>query len=170
MSIARSLSRYLLVLAVCLSFTTYAQEAKNDLQWYTDIGQAYELSNKSGKPIFAFFTGSDWCGWCHRLQATVLTKPGFKKWAKDNVILLELDFPRTKKLPDNIAQQNANLQQAFQVRGYPTCWIFTMVKDPREDKFALNPLGQLGYPQSQPGQEEEAFLATANGILKNKKP
>ena len=43
----------------------------------------------------------------------------FKKWAADNVILLELDFPRRKKLPMQIRQQNANLQKAFSITGYP---------------------------------------------------
>ena len=32
-----------------------------------------------------FFTGSDWCGWCMRLQREVFLTPEFTKWAKDNV-------------------------------------------------------------------------------------
>ena len=41
-----------------------------------------------------FFTGSDWCGWCIRLQKEVFFKPEFTKWAAENVVLVELDFPR----------------------------------------------------------------------------
>jgi len=47
------------------------------------------------------------------LTASVFSKSEFKTWADDNVILLELDYPRRKTLPDEIRQQNAALQQAF---------------------------------------------------------
>ena len=33
----------------------------------------------------------------------------------ENVILLELDFPRRKQLPAELAQQNQGTQQAFKV-------------------------------------------------------
>ena len=55
-----------------------AQEVKHGLTWYTDINQVYELSKKSNKPIFAFFTGSDWCPACKGMQKTILTTPEFR--------------------------------------------------------------------------------------------
>jgi protein disulfide-isomerase len=146
-----------------------AQEVKNGLLWYTDINMVYEVSNQTKKPVFAFFTGSDWCGWCHRLEHNVFDKDGFKEWAMKNVILLELDFPRNKKLPETLVQQNGSLQQFFKVQGYPTIWMFTMDKDAATQKFNISALGSLGYPQSAPGKEAEAFLASAQAILKNKK-
>jgi thioredoxin-related protein len=145
-----------------------AQEQKFGLTWYTDINQAYQLSSKSKKPIFAFFTGSDWCGWCHRLARNVFEKSTFQDWAKKNVILLELDFPRNKQLPENLAKQNNELQQFFQVQGFPTVWIFNMAKDKATSKFNISALGSLGYPRSEPGKEDLAFLETANTILKKK--
>ncbi|MBS1616195.1 MAG: thioredoxin family protein [Bacteroidetes bacterium] len=146
----------------------HAQHVKNGLTWYTDINQVYELSKKTEKPVFAFFTGSDWCGWCHRLEANVFDKPGFQSWAKKNVILLELDFPRYKQLPDTVMRQNAELQQFFKVQGYPTVWVFFMEKDAANHKINISALGSLSYPQSEPGKEEATFLANANAVLKNK--
>jgi protein disulfide-isomerase len=157
----------IIILTCALHPGLKAQEVKGGLTWYTDINQAYELSQKTHKPIFAFFTGSDWCGWCHRLEANVYSKAGFKDWAKKNVVLLELDFPRNKKLPDALMQQNAGLQQAFNVQGYPTVWIFNLNKT-TDNKFNISALGSLGYPQSEPGKEEVTFLSNANSILKNK--
>ena len=61
-----------------------------DLVWNTDIVKATAESKKSKKPILLFFTGSDWCGWCIKLQKEVFTTDTFKKWAKENVVLLEL--------------------------------------------------------------------------------
>jgi protein disulfide-isomerase len=166
-----SISRGLLALSVLLAFaipSLHAQHVKNGLTWYTDVNQAYELSQKTKKPIFAFFTGSDWCGWCHRLEANVYDKPGFQQWAKKNVILLELDFPRHKQLPDSLVQQNASLQQFFQVQGYPTVWVFFMEKDEAHQKMNISALGSLSYPQAEPGKEEAVFLANANALLKSK--
>jgi thioredoxin-related protein len=136
------------------------------LQWFTDLQKANELATKTHKPIFGFFTGSDWCGWCRKLQNDVFSKPSFIEWAKKNVVLLELDFPRAKKLTPELQQQNAGLQQAFQVNGYPTIWIFNIVKDDATNKFNLAALGSLGYPSGAiVGKEEITFLATANAIL-----
>lgn len=154
----------MLVLASCRSG---AQEQKHNLTWYTDINQAYDLSRKEHKPVFGFFTGSDWCGWCHKLEAVVFDKPGFQAWAKKNVILLELDFPRGKKLPEQLTNQNNSLQQFFKVQGYPTVWIFDLDKT-AEGQFNITPRGSLGYPRAEDDKAEASFLETARGILKNK--
>src|SRR6187551_1625406 len=105
-------------------FTQSNSTNKDGLWWYTNINEAQIVSASSKKPIFAFFTGSDWCGWCHKLQRDVFAKAEFIDWAKKNVILLELDFPRNKQLPPALAQQNSELQQAFRVSGFPTIWMF----------------------------------------------
>ena len=116
--------------------------------WLVNLDEAYELSQKTGKPIMANFTGSDWCVWCKRLTAAVFVKDEFKNWADDNVILLELDFPRRKQLPQNIKQQNAGLQRALQVRGYPTVWVFNLEKDSATNRYNINALGKTGYKPS----------------------
>jgi protein disulfide-isomerase len=164
------MKKFLSILSIIVTTTFFAanaQEVRNGLTWYDDIQKANEESLKTKRPIFAFFTGSDWCGWCHRLQANVFNKNGFMTWAKKNVVLLELDFPRNKKLPDNIVEQNSGLQQFFQVGGYPTIWIFNMEKDAKTGKFNITPFGSLSYPQAERGKEEEQFLKDANAVLKN---
>jgi len=129
-------------------FTSFAQEKAYKASmdgWLVDLNEAYNLSEKTGLPIMANFTGTDWCGWCIRLKNSVFLTDEFKKWAKKNVILLELDFPRRFKLPDNIAQQNASLQQAFQVRGYPTIWVFKMDFDPKTKNTNIQAMAKAGY-------------------------
>lgn len=161
----------ILTLALAFAFTSSAQsqDKASELQWYKYANEAIEASNKSGKPIFGFFTGSDWCGWCHKLQREVFAKPAFVKWAQEKVILLEIDFPRKTALPEDLAQQNAQLQQAFQVRGYPTIWIF-FAKTGENGNVNLEALGSLGYPSgATPGQEEVKFIESANQVLANKK-
>jgi thiol:disulfide interchange protein len=129
--------------------------------WLVNLEEAFQLSQKTGKPIMANFTGSDWCGWCKRLTASVFVQDEFKKWAAENVILLEVDFPRRKQLPANIQEQNAGLQQAFQVRGYPTVWVFNLTKDPQLNQFQVQALGSTGYKAS-----AQEFIADVNLMMK----
>ena len=162
------------IFSTCIFFLMvnciYAQETKGGLIWQTDIMKANEISKSTGKPIFAFFTGSDWCGWCHKLQKDVFSKNTFIAWAKKNVVLVELDFPRNKQLPPELAQQNNGLQQALQVQGYPTVWLLYLQKNKDDKSFNLSSLGSLGYPRGAvQGKEELTFLQEANSILKKGK-
>jgi thioredoxin-related protein len=164
----------LIILLVAIGATSFSQSTSGHeaekLLWHTNMMQAYELSKSTKKPIFAFFTGSDWCGWCRKLQKDVFQKTEFIEWAKDNVILVELDFPRTKKLPDDLAQQNQELQQVFRVSGFPTIWVFFLNKDESSNKFSISALGSLGYPRGAvSGREEIKFLKDANDVLANNK-
>jgi thiol-disulfide isomerase/thioredoxin len=144
---ARTIS-YSLLIAVAILFSSFkpapAEYSATMSGWEVDLKKAIELSNSSGKPIMANFTGSDWCGWCIRLKNEVFTKDKFNEWAKENVILLELDFPRRMVIPDNIKQQNSQLSQAFGVTGYPTIWVFEAKAD-STGKTQLNGLTKSGY-------------------------
>ena len=147
-----------------------SMKVENGLVWYTSIQEVHELSVKNKKPIFAFFTGSDWCGWCKRLKANVFAKQAFIDWANANVILLELDFPRGKILSPELTKQNSELQQALGVRGYPTIWLLYTEKLESSNTINLNTLGSLGYPQgAEPGREEVKFLNDVTQITSKKK-
>jgi thioredoxin-related protein len=140
---------------------------KEALVWHTDLAKAEQLSAQTKKPIFAFFTGSDWCGWCKKLQNDVFAKPEFVKWASEKVVLLELDFPRRKTLPTELAQQNNELQRVFGIQGYPTIWMFHL-NDKGNNQKEIAALGSLGYPTgATQGQEQVKFLEDASKILKN---
>ncbi len=143
-------SRFLsLTFVVCLAISACAQKpavnkAENE-GWITSLDEAVALSNKSGKPIMANFTGSDWCGWCKRLTSAVFSKDEFKTWASKNVVLLELDFPRFKQLPTELRNQNQALQQQFQVGGFPTIWVFDAAQNKSTKQFEFTQLGRTGY-------------------------
>ncbi len=145
-----------LVLLMIGSFTATAQ----DQVWYDNLDKAMEVSNKTKKPMMLFFTGSDWCGWCIRLQKEVFKTPEFTSWAKDNVVLVELDFPRRKQLAPEIRTQNMQLQQTFGVQGYPTVWFAKGTK--KDGKVNFEQLGRTGYVAGGPS----AWLAGANQMLK----
>lgn len=125
--------------------------------WLVSLEEANAISAKTGKPIMANFTGSDWCGWCKKLRREVFDTPEFQKWASENVVLLELDYPRSFQLPDNIRQQNQQLQQIMGVRGYPTIWIFTLSNNDK-GQVNINPVGKTGYVAGGPN----AFIKVAS--------
>jgi len=129
--------------------------------WLVNVDEAYAISKKTGRPIMANFTGSDWCGWCKRLTASVFSQETFKQWAEKNVVLLELDFPRRKTLPQHIQMQNNSLAQAFQVGGYPTVWVFNLSKDAKLNQYTIEALGKTGYTAT-----VEEFTSGVDRMLK----
>ena len=130
--------------------------AKATYEWLTSYEEALERSKKEKKPILADFTGSDWCGWCIKLKSEVFDQPEFQKWAVENVILLELDFPKKKELPKELADQNAKLRDKHGVRGYPTILFF----DAKGEK-----IGQSGYVEGGPA----AWIKAAEEQMGSKK-
>lgn len=131
--------------------------------WLVDINKAYEISKKTGKPILANFTGSDWCGWCKKLKYEVFDKPAFKAWAEKTVVLVELDFPRSFQIPQKYKEQNASLQQAFKVGGYPTIWVFNLDKDVN-GQYSINAIGKTGFVK-----DVSTFTGDVNNMIKKGK-
>ena len=150
-----------IIIAFVFVLGTVSLQAQ-ELYWETNVNKAIEVSKKTKKPMLLFFTGSDWCGWCIRLQKEVLKTPEFTSWAKQNVVLVELDYPRSKPQSNEIKQQNGQLQQIFGIQGYPTVHFATVTET--KGKINFQSLGNTGYVAGGP----TAWLGVANGILKKK--
>jgi len=88
--------------------------------WERDFAKAKAQAEREGKFILVDFSGSDWCGWCKKLDREVFSQNEFKKYAKESLILVLIDFPRGEKLPVKEAEQNQGMAQEYKVRGYPT--------------------------------------------------
>jgi len=89
-------------------------------EWQTDFKAASAQAAKENKMILLDFTGSDWCGWCIKLDKDTFSKPEFQKFAAENLVLVEIDFPQNKPQSDDVKKQNAELEAKFGVQGYPT--------------------------------------------------
>ena len=106
---------------VVFAFGARAQAA----DWETDFARASTNAGKSGLYMLLDFTGSDWCGWCMKLDEEVFSKGEFRKYAKENLICVTVDFPRQKRLSKKIKDQNADLAKKYGVNGYPTIIILS---------------------------------------------
>ncbi len=88
--------------------------------WHESMLLAQRESAETGKPILADFTGSDWCHWCVKLKQDVFETEVFQNWAAENVVLLELDYPKQGTQSPEIKRQNAELAERYQIQSYPT--------------------------------------------------
>ena len=93
--------------------------------WFDSAAEAFAASQRTGLPILANFTGSDWCVFCKKLESEVFATAEFDNWASENFVLLKVDFPRSTPLPSAIAQQNENLKSRYAnyIEGYPTVLV-----------------------------------------------
>ncbi len=88
--------------------------------WETNIFKAVAKAEKENKKILINFTGSDWCGYCIRLENSIFSKEEFKEYAEKELIRVFIDFPRRKELDEYQLNHNHALQAGFNVEGFPT--------------------------------------------------
>jgi len=108
------------------------------LKWYLSLEKAEEVAAKEHKPIFVNFTGSDWCVWCHRLYDEVFSKSEFIDYAKDNLVLLRIDFPHDIPQSAGLKAYNQQIAGKYQIKGLPTILLL----DENGDTIS-----QLGYQE-----------------------
>ncbi|HEY2802147.1 MAG TPA: thioredoxin family protein [Chthoniobacterales bacterium] len=107
--------------------------------WLSDFQKAQAEAKANHKLLLLNFTGSDWCIWCKRLDAEVFTQPEFQDYAKNNLVLMKVDFPRATALTTEVRKQNEELAQKYNIEGFPT--IVVLNGEGQQ-------VGELGY---QPG-------------------
>ncbi len=120
--------------------------SEGGINWITDVKTAQATAATEGKPIFAFFTGSDWCGWCKRLEAQVFSHKEFQDYARENLVMLMLDFPRRSAQAPAQRRANESMAKQYGVRGFPT--IVLTGENGRE-------IGRTGFQQMNPAQYVE---------------
>lgn len=90
------------------------------MNWMTNFKAAQELAKKENRVMFISFSGSDWCRWCMQLDEEVLSNPEFLEWAKQNAVLVKIDFPGNTPQSAEQKEQNEALAAYYGVEGFPT--------------------------------------------------
>lgn len=119
----KKITQMLLLMGVVLLAVTTSTHAAS--HWETDFEHAQKLASESGKYMLLDFTGSDWCGWCIRLKDEVFSKKSFLAYAKEKLVLVQVDFPRKKAQSKELKEQNQALASKYGIRGYPTIIILS---------------------------------------------
>ncbi len=144
-----------LLLLLALPVAYAADENASKALWYEKLEDAVAASAKSGKPILADFTGSDWCHYCQVLKVEVWDTPEFASWAARNVVLLQVDMPFAKPQSPELQKQNEALTAKFAIETFPNVLILDA---------KLTKLGALAYMPGGP----PAFIAAYAEQLKAK--
>jgi len=120
--------------------------------WQADYDAALKQAATENKYVLVDFSGSDWCGWCIKLEKEVFSQPEFNAYAKENLILVLLDFPKSKPQTPEQKAKNQALAEKYGIEGFPTVLI-------------LNPQGKVikrtGY---QPGGPT-AYVEMIKGVI-----
>ena len=130
--------------------------------WQTNFEAAKAKAMAEKKFLLVDFTGSDWCIWCKRLKAEVFDKDEFRNEAPKHFVLVELDFPATKKLPTHSRSRTSRCGSKYKIRGYPT----VLVLDPAGEVVAHTGY-QAGGPDGYVKQLSE-FLNVYATVVKMK--
>ena len=145
-NILQYLYSYCFILSLC---TVTAQAA---VHWETDFEKAQKLADESGKVMLLDFTGSDWCGWCIRLKDEVFSQKSFQSYAEENLVLVQIDFPRKKGQSKQLKDQNRTLKAKYGIRGFPTVILLSSKGDYMQ---------QTGYKAGGP----EAYVAHLKELI-----
>ena len=107
----------------CLSLTGFSFD-----KWHTDLETAKKIAQEKDRYILLNFSGSDWCIPCIRLHKEVFGSEAFEKFADSSLVLLNADFPRTKKnqLSKDLQRKNDALAEQYNPTGqFPLTLILT---------------------------------------------
>ncbi|HMK04058.1 MAG TPA: thioredoxin family protein [Ferruginibacter sp.] len=87
--------------------------------WHTDFEKAKQIAKEKHQLILLNFSGSDWCGPCIRMKKEIFGDEQFSKMADAKLVLVNADFPRSKKnqLKKEIKKQNEALADKYNPEG-----------------------------------------------------
>lgn len=152
------MKRFLITVASLVAFSAASMAAESG--WLHDYEAAKKQAKEENKPILINFTGSDWCGWCIKIEKEIFSKDEFKAYAKENLILMEVDFPEKKenkkKQTAEVKAQNKKLDKEFKIEGYPTIFLV----DAEGNKLS----GDIGYREG----GAQAYVDHLKELLKKK--
>jgi len=138
------------LLTCCALLQAGAQES----QWLTDLSKAQAQAKRENKLVLMDFNGSDWCPPCKALRKNVLSASEFLDYAKKNLVLVDVDFPRHTAQPAELKKSNQALSEKFRVEAFPT--IIVLSGEGKELKKSA------GYD----GQSPKDFIADLEKLKK----
>jgi rhodanese-related sulfurtransferase/thiol-disulfide isomerase/thioredoxin len=126
-----------------------AQPSKTGLTWLTDLPAAQARAKAEKKSVLLFFHGSDWCAVCVEMQRQVFDSPAFAQYARQTLVLVDVDFPDKHKQPEELKRANAALKARFNLspapdEGFPT---IVLLNDAGETVFQ-----ETGYAGNGPAE------------------
>jgi thioredoxin-related protein len=142
-----------IALGLLVCWSVWQVHAAEDL-WLTDLAKAQAKAKTENKMVLMDFNGSDWCPPCKALRKNVLSTKEFEDYAKKNLVLVDVDFPRSRELPADQKKANEALSEKYGIEGLPT--VIVLSSDGKQIKK------KVGYS----GQETKDFIAELEKLKK----
>ena len=124
-------------------FAATVLAATSTPQGFTDnLDEALKSAKANKRYVVAVFSGSDWCGWCKKLEKEILSTETFRKGAVGRYELVYIDTPRNQDLlSEHGKENNRKLTSKYDVHGFPT----VLILDANGEKVA-----EMGYDAGGP--------------------
>lgn len=102
--------------------------AVSEIQWMTDFQAAKAKAKAESKPIFVYFTGSDWCPWCIKMNQQILSTADFQNALSQKVVFVKVDFPRKTQLDKATKSKTTSSQKSLTFTAFQllSCLIQTL--------------------------------------------
>ncbi|MBA3815313.1 MAG: thioredoxin family protein [Parachlamydiaceae bacterium] len=126
-----------------------SMQSKGSIKWFTNYEEAVQQARSRSLPLIMFFTGSDWCSWCNKIDEEAFDTRDFADAAGNKFVFLKLDLPLYSPQDPQIKAQNKQLQQKFNVRSFPTVIVY--------DAQQNQQIGTTGY-RAGGGKQYAAYL------------
>ena len=144
------MKKLITIITFLLSFYSFSQD------WQPTYIEALAAATNEDKPLVVFFTGSDWCPPCIRLDKKVLKSEEFISYSNENYVLYRADFPKKEanKGSEELIASNAKLAKKFNPKGkFP----MVVVLDNEE-----NVVGTATYKRQKPTE----YISLLNTLIK----
>ena len=115
----------LIMISACVAENPKESKEEDKINWFTNLEKAQEIAKEKDIPIFIHFTGSDWCGWCWKLEEEIYSKLIFQEYVAENMVMVKIDFPKKIKQPEEVVAYNRALAIRFNIKGFPTVQLLT---------------------------------------------
>jgi len=125
------------------TFAAAVLAATSTPQGFTDnLDEALKSAKANKRHVVAVFSGSDWCGWCKKLEKEILSTEAFRNGAVGTYELVYIDNPRNNDLlSEHGKANNRKLTEKYGIRGFPT----VLILDDEGNKVA-----EMGYDKNGP--------------------
>lgn len=115
--------------------------------WLTNYEEALDKAKQNSLPLILFFTGSDWCSWCNKLEKEAFDTNEFAQAAGNRFVFLKLDSPLYSPSSPQITAQNKQLQAKYDIRSFPTVIILDSTGQQQIGVTGYRPGGGLQYAE-----------------------
>jgi thioredoxin-related protein len=112
----------------------------------SNLEDALAKAKLENKHVWVNFSGSDWCRSCILLKKTILSSDEFKGFAENELILLDVDFPRLKK--NKLSEEQTTINEKLAAKYNPNGQFPTILLFDSEG----NIVGKTGYRNISPSE------------------